>query len=621
MDGINLQLFSPNSDWRPSYPPVSIIGAQTVGIDVETKDPLLTKRGPGSFRGDGYCVGISVAVDNKAWYLPFAHTGGDNLNREEVIHFVKQLVKRANVLVGANILYDVEWLESVGIPASDGPRLVDVQMVDALIDEEQDHYSLDALCKKYLSTGKDEELLREAATSYGVDPKSELYKLPARFVGPYACWDALSALKIWKQQEELLFKDDLLPIFLLECELTPIIWKMRQLGIPVDLDQARALKHRLLEQETVLVNGLQVDFDCAIDPWSGKSLAQACNKFGITYRTTSKRNPSFEGDWIKNHDHPLLQGVAKIREVNRLRSMFVEQWIFDNHCNGRVHPTWHQLRNPEGGTRTGRMSASNPNPQQIPSKSDQAALIRSMFIPDKGLQWCKMDYSQQEPRLTVHYASLLQLTGSQLIVQAYKQNSATDFYQFLAEAAGVSRRESKTITLGRIYGMGAESLSDKLGLDRGSANGLFDQFDESVPFVQELSDSCTRAAADRGYIRTLLGRKRHFNFWEPRDFELRKSTLPLRYDEAKAAWGEIRRAYVRKSLNALIQGSAADMTKKTMILIYHELGLVPYMQVHDELNYGVETEKQANQIKQLAEESVKLAIPIKADINLGKHWQ
>jgi DNA polymerase I-like protein with 3'-5' exonuclease and polymerase domains len=620
MEGINLQLFKPRSKWEASYPPVSLIRTKTLGIDLETKDPNLLSKGPGSFRRDGYPVGVSVSDGNNAWYLPFAHAGGGNLDPDTVFVFLKDLIDRCETLIGANILYDVEWLSFMGLDVT-GKRLIDVQMTEALIDEEQTSYSLNALCNRYLGVDKDEKLLREAASTYGVDPKSELWKLPAEYVGPYACFDALSVVKINELQQKEIIKQDLSEVFELEVNLTPIIWKMRQQGIMVDLDKAGALSTQLTEEEESYHTIIFKNFGMKIDPWSGPALAKACSQLDIVFPLTNKDNPSFTSDWIKKQKHPFIESIAKIRELNRLRSMFIDQWIFDNNVGGVIHPVWHQMRNPDGGTRTGRMSASNPNPQQIPSRSDYAKDIRSLFIPGSAKSWCKIDYSQQEPRLMVHYAMLCKHQGVDTVARAYQDNPKADIYQLLAEAAKISRRDSKTITLGRCYGMGPTTMADKLNIQEAAAFKLIEQFDHSVPFIKALNDQCSNMAGHRGWIKTILGRRRHFNWWESTEYGKNLGEKYRDKDEAIRQFGSVRRAYARKALNSLIQGSAADMTKSAMVSIFKETGLVPCMQVHDELNYCIDDPKDADKLRQLAETCVKLEIPIVADVDVGEHWK
>jgi DNA polymerase I-like protein with 3'-5' exonuclease and polymerase domains len=629
--GLQLVLETPKSVWTPptSFPDLS--GVKTIGVDTETHDPHLEARGPGFIRKDATVAGVSVATADRAWYFPINHLGGGNLPQESVSRFLQDTLSDPDrYVVGAHLQYDLEALWSLGVEARG--RFVDVQIAEALLEEERTiGYGLEILCRLYLDEeGKNEKLLAAAAQAFGISPKGGLWKLPSKYVGPYAEYDAMAPLQIFTKQYEKLKNDDLLRIFQLECELTPLLWKMRLQGIPVDLEGASEFSKELAGLEDNARLHLRIECGRDVDVWSGDDLARLCNDRGISYPRTPKGNASFESEFLESEDleSPILRKVGEVRKLNRLRTTFVDDWIFKNQINGRIHPSWKQLKSDEGGTRTGRMAASNPNPQQVPARSDLAPRVRKLFIPPRGHKWAKMDYSQQEPRLLVHYAAICNFTGAKLAAMAYRENRDMDIYQFLADAAQITRRQSKDLTLGRMYGMGKNKLALKLGISVAEAEDLLRRFDERVPFVKEISDSAGRKAQERGWIQTLLGRKRHFNYWEPVfQKELKQKGVncmpaPNRaIAEQKWPKQRLQRAGAHKALNALIQGSAADMTKQAMLTIYNETGMVPMMAIHDELNYFTESEANAKEIQRMAEECVKLEVPIKADLSFGDHWK
>ena len=266
---------------------------------------------------------------------------------------------------------------------------------------------------------------------------------------------------------------------------------------------------------------------------------------------------------------------------------------------------------------TGRFSMSNPNLQQIPARHPELGpLIRSIFIPEDNHTWGSFDYSQQEPRILVHYAKLQNLTGVDEIVDAYNAGDA-DFHQVVADMAGIERKQAKTINLGLMYGMGKNKLMAELGLMKESAEKLIRQYHSRAPFVKQLMDNVSRKANDRGKIRTLLGRACHFDRWEPVQFGVYKS-LPL--EEARKEYGEpLKRAFTYKALNKLIQGSAADMTKKSMVALY-ENGIVPHIQIHDEVDISVESNEKAEEIIEIMESAVELKVPNKVDYESGANW-
>jgi DNA polymerase I-like protein with 3'-5' exonuclease and polymerase domains len=375
-------LFKPSSSWvlPTSFPNLSKV--KVIGIDTETCDPYILDRGPGFIRRDARVVGVSIGVEDKGWYFPVDHLGGGNCNREAVIYFLSDLLKRTDLTVcGANLQYDIEALEmSLGVKIAG--KLVDVQVAEALINEESmEGYSLEALTRKYLGEGKDETLLNEAAEAYNIHPKSGLWKLHAKYVGPYAEFDAMAPVQIFKTQLEILKKEKLLDIFALESKLLPLLWEMRRIGIPVDVDQASRVVIDLQAKENVIRAGINKEFGCKIDEWSGKMLASLCDRLGYQYNRSEKGNPSFESSFLENSHIPVLKQIGELREINRLRTVFVQDWIFKNQIKGRIHPQWKQLASDDGGTRTGRMAAANPNPQQVPGRSDLAPMIRGIFRP------------------------------------------------------------------------------------------------------------------------------------------------------------------------------------------------------------------------------------------------
>lgn len=632
-DGLQGALFTPSSDWSPcpSFP--CLDGEKLIGLDIESHDPHLTTRGPGFIRGDANVAGVSIATATQAWYLPFEHLGGGNLSKEPCVAFLRDLLSRDDrFIVGANLQYELEGLSSLGIDIK--CKTIDVQIAEALIDEESETTQLDYLCKKYLGTGKDESLLREAASAYGVDTKSGLWKLHSKYVGPYAEFDALAPLKIFQEQLKTLQAEGTEKIFQLECELLPILWEMRKQGIPVDMEAADNLSNLLKTEEDRLRLKLRQEYGCDVNEYSGPEIAMVCERLRILYPRTKLGAPSFTADYLDEADHDFLILINDLRECSGMRNKFVDGWLHKNQVKGRIHPQWKQCASDEGGTRTGRMAASNPNPQQIPAgkyrktgkENPIGRAIRACFISDTGV-FGKLDYSQQEPRVLVHFANLCGYTGAKLAAMLYQNDKKADFYTYMQEAAGIDRRPAKDMYLGRCYGMGVKKMARKLNRSEDEARQILKIFDERVPFVKEIADACMQAADQRGYIKTLLGRRRHFNFWEPVDtWKLREQGLdviPVRQGVAEAKWPgvRIRRANTHKALNALIQGSSADMTKAALIRIRREGNVIPYMQVHDEIDFAARDQQHAEQCQELAEGAVDMTVPVRADLSVGKTWR
>lgn len=591
---------------------------------METHDPNLMTQGPGGVRHDGKLVGISVATDTGyVGYFPIAHEGGDNLDSGAVLRWARATLGGEQDKVGANLLYDLEWLRQAGVQVNG--RLRDIQVAEPLLDEEKDGgYSLNNLAKFYLNQEKDEEALRAAAKSFGVDPKGGLWKLPARYVGPYAEADARLPLEIWALQEIQLKEQGLWDIFELESRLLNVILDMRFKGVRIDTDRAEQLNDECLSREAALLTKLRDDCGIVIEPWSADELSKAFDKLGIWYPRTQRGNPSFTSDWLNNHDHEFAKGIAEWRKVNKMRRDFIEGICLKQQYNGRIHAQFHALRKDSDGTRTGRFSSSTPNLQQIPARDEYwGPLIRGLFLPDEGQQWACLDYSQQEPRVLVHYANRLGLKGAADAVAQYTEDADTDFHQVVADMAGITRKHAKTINLGMFYGMGIYKLSQELGMEQHDAKPIFEQYHNRVPFVRQLAHQCTRSANQKGFIKTLLGRHRHFNLFEPADSRNTwpNRETPLNRDAAMDVWKgrPLRRSFTHKALNALIQGSSADMTKKAMLDLYDE-GVVPHITVHDELDFSVTDSVQANKYRDIMESCVELEVPLKVDVEIGPNW-
>jgi DNA polymerase I-like protein with 3'-5' exonuclease and polymerase domains len=393
---------------------------------------------------------------------------------------------------------------------------------------------------------------------------------------------------------------------------------MKFKGVRVDVESAHKLKQKLLAQETQLLQAIKKETQLGCQIWAARSIAKVFEKLNLSYERTEKTEaPSFTKNFLSSHKHPLVQKIAKAREINKAHTTFIDTILSHEH-KGRIHADINQIRSDQGGTVTGRFSYSNPNLQQIPARNkDLGPLIRSLFIPEDNCTWGCFDYSQQEPRLVVHYASLYKLPSVYDVVDSYKENSDADFHQTVADMAEIPRSQAKTINLGLFYGMGKAKLQAELGVSKEKAADLFNQYHAKVPFVKQLMEKASNRAQDRGQIRTLLGRLCRFHLWEPNSFGMHKA---MSHEDALREHGPgIKRAYTYKSLNKLIQGSAADMTKKSMLELYKE-GIVAHIQIHDELDLSIEDDKQAKRIVDIMESAVDLEVPNKVDYEFGKNW-
>ena len=614
---MQIPLFKAQTEWLPpdSFPDLS--DYNEIAIDLETKDPNIGKSmGSGAIIGVGEVVGIAVAVHNWSGYYPIAHEGGGNMDKNMVLKWFTNVLKTPAIKIFHNAMYDVCWIRAMGLKIEG--NIVDTMIAGSLVDENRFRYDLGSLGRDYVGVGKNEAVLKETAAHWGIDHKAEMYKLPAMYVGEYAEQDAVLTLKLWQEMKKNIEKEDVQSIFDLETELFPCLVDMRFLGVRVDVEAAHKLKQELVEKEKECLQKIKKETSIDVQIWAARSIEKVFQKLNLKYDSTAKTNsPSFTKNFLQNHEHPLVKLVARAREINKSHTTFIDTILKHSH-KGRIHAEINQIRSDQGGTVTGRFSYNNPNLQQIPARNKELGpLIRSLFIPEEGHTWGCFDYSQQEPRLVTHYASLDGLYGVEEVLDAYNDEPDTDFHKIVADMANIPRSQAKTINLGLFYGMGKNKLQAELGVSKENADDLFRTYHDKVPFVKMLMESVMRRAQDRGRVRTLLGRRCRFNLWEPNQFGIHKA---LSHEEALTEHGPgIKRAYTYKALNKLIQGSAADMTKKAMVDLYKE-GIIPHIQIHDELDISVKSPEHAEKIKEIMESAVELEVPNKVDYESGPNW-
>ena len=607
-----------DSDWTcPSeYPDLS--QAKEIAIDIETKDPNIKTKGAGWATFDGGIVGFAVAAFDQQWYFPIQHDAGGNMDVGITTAWMQDVLKTPATKIFHNASYDVGWLLVNGFEING--NIVDTMIAAAIVNENRFSFSLNSCAKDYLGEIKNETFLNEKAKEWGIDAKGELWRLPAGYVGFYAEQDAGLTLRLWQRLKSEITKQSLNDVWDMEMELLPILIDMRRTGIRIDEEKASQLKKEFKIKETELLGKIKKETTIDVDIWAARSVAQVFDRLGVDYpRTPKSDEPSFTQNWLVNCNNPIAQLVRQAREINKFHSTFIDsiqRYVY----KGRIHSEINQLRSDQGGTVSGRLSYSNPNLQQIPARNKEFGdKIRSLFLPEEGRQWGSFDYSQQEPRLVAHYAASVNanFTGADDFIKSY-QNEEADFHQLVADMAGISRTQAKTINLGLFYGMGKAKLSKELGIDKDNAERLLIKYNDRVPFVKKLANEVTNSASKYGFIRTIRGRKCRFDMWEPATFGMNKA---MQYEEAKAIYGNnIRRAFTYKALNRLIQGSAADQTKQAMIDCY-KAGYKPMLQIHDELCFSLNSEEDIKPIKQKMETAIEnLKVPFSVDVAMGKSW-
>ena len=608
--------FEAQTEWvKPTEFP-DLRNVDEIAIDLETKDPDLIKKGSGAVIGNGEVIGIAVATKHYKGYFPIGHEGGGNMEKARVLSWFKDVVEAPSTKIFHNAMYDVCWIRAMGFKINGD--IVCTMIASAVTDENRFRYDLNSLSWHYLGYGKNEAALAEAASEWGIDPKAEMYKLPSMHVGAYAERDAEATFGLWQEMKKEIISQDLEDIFDLETELFPCLVDMRFKGVRVDIERAHTMKKEFKKTEQDLLNKIKGETNIDTQIWAARSIANVFDMLRLEYPRTEKTEaPSFTKNFLQEHKHPVVRMIAQAREINKAHTTFIDSILRHEH-KGRIHAEINQLRSQTGGTVTGRFSYQNPNLQQIPARNkDLGPKIRSLFIPEEGCKWGVFDYSQQEPRLVVHYASLYKLPSVYDVIEAYETDPNSDFHQTVADMADIPRSQAKTINLGLFYGMGKAKLQAELGVTKEKAAELFNTYHAKVPFVKQLMEKASNRAQDRGQIRTLLGRLCRFHLWEPNSFGMHKA---MTHEDALREHGPgIKRAYTYKALNKLIQGSAADMTKKSMLELYKE-GIIPHIQIHDELDLSIESDAQAKKVIEIMEHAVNLEVPNKVDYESGDNW-
>lgn len=619
----------------PASFPIVPPGA-TIAVDTETYCEDLQKIGPQFLHGKDFVIGISMAMeDGYAEYFPIAHFG--NNCEIPVVAWFKGLLEREDITaVGANWKFDIEGLNKLGI----FPRckLVDMQVTDALLDENQSSYTLNNISVRRGFGEKtpgemEEQLVLRGHITRGKPDWSMLYKLHPKYVGPYASDDAKLTLLCHMQQMKEIEEQGLQKVYELESEILPVLFAMRRVGQPVDVDAADQLNAEM---------GIKLDDEYSriikeagkgeVDPFSSQSLAAWVKALGYKPPLTLKYNDSVSNEWLFATEDPHLVGMANYRQGERFRRDVIEGILINQSHNGRIHASWYSTRGTsfmageDGGTRSGRLSSGSPSLQVIPSRHPiHGPMVRKFFIPEKGAKFYKGDYNSQEVRIAVHFANLLNLTGAGELAARYNADPHFDYHEHIKEMLNavlsnpITRNTAKTTGLSLQYGMGKARLADRLDMKVTQTVAFLDVFNREVPWIKEALFKAQDIANDRGFVKSILGRRRRFIEWENANYGASWEKPKTSKREALLAWGKTRRAGTYKAWNSVVQGTAAEMTKTAMVNAYKE-GILPTMSIHDELTASLETEAKAKQMKEIMEHAIELCIPVIVDATLSDNW-
>ena len=558
-------------------------------------------------------VGLSFAIEEgKAVYVPVAHDyldAPEQLDRNWVVEQLKPILENAEIgKIGQNLKFDMSIMARYGIEMRGIKH--DTMLASYVYNSVGGKHDMDSLALRFLqhSCISFEQLAGKGKNQLTFN------QIDLEQAGVYAAEDADVTLRLHNHIEQLLAQDEPLKNIYesIEVPLVPVLSRVERTGVTVDAamlgEQSRVITQRLkeLEQEAFEVAGEEFNLS---SPKQLQAILFEKMQLPVVKKTPSGA-PSTNEEVLQELalDYPLPKLILEYRGLAKLKSTYTDKLPkMINPETGRVHTSYHQAV-----TATGRLSSTDPNLQNIPIRNEQGRQIRRAFIAPKGWKIVAIDYSQIELRIMAH------LSDDQALLDAFQQGK--DIHAATAaEILGVSleqvsseqRRRAKAVNFGLIYGMSAFGLAKQLGIARGEAQQYMNTYFERYPGVLRYMEETRTFAAEKGYVETLFGRK-------------------LQLPEIKSRNAMQRKAAERAAINAPMQGTAADIIKKAMLLVdewIEEQGngrVKLLMQVHDELVFEIEESSLAEietKIQQLMESAAELKVPLVAEVGRGENWE
>jgi len=669
----------PKTGWLPPTEFPNLDAAVLISFDTETKDPELQQAGPGWARGKGHIVGYSLAAEDRLgntgkWYFPMRHEveGHLNLDVNNCLGYAQHVLGNDKAKIGANLLYDIGWFSEEGVTVK-GP-FHDIQFAEALIDNNA-FVGLDILAHKYLGEGKVSDVVQQWIMDAYKPPKThwrkDLYRSPPSLVGPYAEADADLPLRVIKHQWAQIAAQDLGTIYDIEHGLLPMLIAMRKAGVYIDVAGAERMYAEMdgdiarLYAQVEHEYGFKLTNTKGDDSSDSRQIGKLLDHIGIKYprnkptKTQPNGSPKIEKEWLEALEHPIGDILHDIREHEKIKGTFLGSYLLNKNVKGYLYPLFHPLKGESNGTLVGRFSSSDPNLQNIPSRTKLGKRVRQLFLPDPGhAYWRKHDYSQIHYRILAHFAVDNGDGSAERLRNSYRDDPDMDYhfnvYQNVAPLMGwntnylmdgnriapmdkqneeitSNRRPIKNTNFGLLYGQSEKSLSYKLGMPIDKAKGFFLAYHSGAPYVRQTMQAIANEAEQFGYVTTLLGRRIRFNMWEQRGYSNGREKGPaLPYEQALAHYGSfIQLAFLYRAVNYKFQGSEPDIMKRGMLDCWNsgvfDYTGVPRLTVHDELDWSVldqspEMYEAFRFIKHTMEQAVKLAIPVKVDATTGRSW-
>ena len=566
-------------------------------------------------------VGISIATNNyEGYYIPVGHTGDfdillDNqLDRDVVLNELKPILENPNIgKIGQHIKYDSHIFKKYGIELNNWH--MDTMLASYVINGVATRHNMDDLARHYLgvNTTTFEDVAGKGVKQLSFD------KVDMDKASDYACEDADITYRLFSVFDEYLQKDTNANSLLhnLEIPTAQILAQMEHDGILIKTEflgkLSLAFDNQIsqLEQQAFELAGER--FNVASPKQLGEILF---DKLGISGGKKTKTGQYSTSEAVlAKIDHPLVDVMLEHRSLSKLKSTYTDTLAKVADKQGRVHTSYHQAL-----TSTGRLSSSDPNLQNIPIRTDTGRLIREAFVAPKGRVILAADYSQIELRLMAHFS------GDERLIDAFKNNldihtaTASEIMaKDLAEVTPNERRSAKAVNFGLLYGMGVFGLAKQLGVENGVAKDYIKRYFARYPAIHDYMENTKNSAKSTGYVTTILGRK-------------------LYAPNINSPNAMIRQGAERASINAPLQGSAAEIIKLAMIAVDK---ILPkdhaklLLQVHDELVFEVDSDKademgeiiktaMQNVLTDTAKElgwDVAFTVPLVVEVGVGNNWE
>ena len=556
-------------------------------------------------------VGISLAVKpDVGYYIPLGHQTGLQLDTDEVLKALAKPMTNPRIeKVGHNLKYDYLILKRFGLMVS--PLSFDTMIAEWLINPSSRNLGLKSLA--WVRLGYEMTQI-DTLIGKGRNQKT-MDNVSIADAAKYAAADAAICLQLLPQLQEELQQHEAQKLFsTMEMPLIPILAAMEEAGIKLDVTFfehfSKELEARLGEIESQIQGAAGYEFNLN----SPQQLSEALfDKLGLEppdrARKTASGFYSTAADVLEaiSKQHPVVEWILEYRELEKLRSTYVDSLPEQiNPATGRVHTSFNQT-----GTVTGRIASSDPNLQNIPTRTEIGRRVRNGFIAEKGWRLLAVDYSQIELRIVAHMAKDEAMLAAFRAGQDIHATTAAAVHGIkLEDVTPEMRRHAKAINFGLIYGMSPYGLTNATDLTLAEAENFIETYFKKFPGVKKYLDGIRKQAAEQGYVETLLGRRRYFPNLE------------------RGASYAVRQREEREAINAPIQGTAADIIKLAMLKLPEALGkenlsAKMLLQVHDELMFEVpegELQVTTKLVQTVMENAFKLAIPLSTEAKAGKSW-